>query len=43
MNKEEKCCGNCIWFGNEDVYGVGLCYKKDCEISCDKVCKKHEF
>ena len=43
MKKNEKCCGNCHWFDNEDVYGVGWCYKKDCETSCDKVCKKHEF
>lgn len=21
----------------------GWCFKKDCETSCDKVCKKHEF
>ena len=25
MNEEKKCCGNCHWFGNEDVYGVGWC------------------
>ena len=43
MKKEEKCCGNCNLFYNEDIYGVGWCYKKDCETSCDKVCKKHEF
>ena len=22
---------------------IAICYKKDCETSCDKVCKKHEF
>ena len=22
INKEEKCFGNCNWFGNEDIYGV---------------------
>lgn len=20
---KERCCGNCHWFDNEDVYGVG--------------------
>lgn len=43
MNKEEKCCGNCHWFGNEDIYGVGWCINNEHETSCDKVCKKHEF
>ena len=40
---EERCCGNCLWMGCEDILGNGWCYKKDCETSCDKVCKKHEF
>ena len=40
---EERCCGNCLWMGREDILGNGWCYKKDCETSCDKVCKKHEF
>lgn len=40
---KEKCCGNCHWFENEDILGNGWCSKKDCETSCDKVCKKHEF
>lgn len=43
MNKEEKCCGNCHWFGNEDIYGVGWCIKNEHETSCDKVCNKHGF
>lgn len=42
-NDEERCCGNCLWMGREDILGNGWCYKKDCETSCDKVCKKHEF
>lgn len=40
---EEKCCGNCLWMGCEDILGNGWCYKKKCETSCDKVCKKHVF
>lgn len=43
MEKKERCCGNCLWMGREDILGNGWCYKKDCETSCDKVCKKHEF
>lgn len=43
MKKEERCCGNCLWFIDEDCLGDGWCYENDCETSCDKVCKKHEF
>ena len=32
-----------VCVGCEDILGNGWCYKKDCETSCDKVCKKHEF
>ena len=41
MNKEEKCCGNCHWFDNEDIYGVGWCTINSCEVSCDFVCIRH--
>ncbi len=40
--KEERCCGNCHWFDNEDVYGVGWCHNEH-ESSCDQVCDEHEF
>ncbi len=43
MKKEEKCCGNCHWFDNEDVYGVGWCCNNEHQSSCDKVCSEHEF
>lgn len=43
MEKEERCCGNCIWFDNEDVYGVGWCSNNEHESSCDLVCDEHEF
>ena len=43
MEKEERCCGNCLWFIDEDCLGDGWCNENDCETSCDKVCKKHEF
>ena len=29
--KEERCCGNCRWFDNEDVYGVGWCSNNEQE------------
>ena len=38
-----KCCGNCQWFDNEDVYGVGWCSNNGYESSCDQVCSEHEF
>lgn len=41
--KEKKYCGNCHWFGNEDVYGVGWCSNNEHESSCDQVCDEHEF
>ena len=41
MNKEEKCFGNCHWFDNEDIYGVGWCTINSCEVSCDFVCIRH--
>ena len=40
---EEKCCGNCHWFGNEDVYGAGWCSNNEHESSCNQVCDEHEF
>lgn len=43
MKKNEKCCGNCHWFDNEDVYGVGWCSNNEHESSCDQVCDEYEF
>ena len=42
MEKEERCCGNCHWFDNEDIYGVGWCSNNEHESSCDKVCNEHK-
>ena len=39
--KEEKCCGNCHWFDNEDVCGVGWYAINSCDVSCDFVCIRH--
>lgn len=41
--KEQRCCGNCHWFDNEDVYGVGWCSNNERESSCDQVCGEYEF
>ena len=41
--KEQRCCGNCHWFDNEDVYGVGWCSNNERESSCDQVCYKQIF
>lgn len=43
MKEEERCCGNCHWFDNEDVYGAGWCNNNDHESFCDQVCDEHEF
>ena len=43
MKEEERCCGNCHWFNNEDAYGVGWCSNNEHESSCDQVCSEHEF
>ena len=42
-NKEERCCGNCFWFDNEDICGIGWCCYYDHESSCDLVCGKHTY
>lgn len=41
--KEEKCCGNCFWFDNEDAEGAGWCIDNQEETSCDLVCDNHNF
>ena len=41
--KEERCCGNCFWFDNEDAYGQGWCIDNQEETSCDLVCENHIF
>lgn len=41
--KEERCCGNCLWMGREDILGNGWCYNNEHESSCDQVCDEHEF
>ena len=43
MKKEERCCGNCLWFGCEDILGNGWCSNNEHESSCYQVCSEHEF
>lgn len=40
---EDKCCGNCKHFKNEDVDGKGWCDEQSWVTGCSKVCKLHEF
>ena len=39
--KEKKCCGNCLWFDNEDAYGQGWCIDEQCETLCSSICGNH--
>ena len=40
---ENKCCGNCKYFKNEDVNGEGFCTIKDDFESSLYDCPNHEF
>ena len=39
--KEKKCCGNCLWFDNEDAYGEVWCIYSQGETSCGSICSNH--
>lgn len=39
----ERCCGNCISFTDEDAIGVGWCDKKNKPRSCYQFCKEHKL
>ena len=45
LRKEEKCCGNCCWFKQEDLSEWGDCYKKkipDQMVYCENnACKNY--
>ena len=46
MKKEDKeppCCGNCVSFTNESVYGDGFCCDKEKCTDCGKWCNKHKY
>lgn len=37
-NKNEKCCGSCLHFNNEDANGNGICVKLKILINCTEKC-----
>lgn len=39
----ERCCGNCISFTNEDAFGEGLCCEDEGGTVCWGYCNKHKF
>lgn len=41
--KNERCCGNCATFSNEDANGVGWCDNKNKPRSCYQFCKEHKL
>lgn len=45
MKKENKepCCGNCISFSNESVYGEGICCNKEEGTNYWDWCDKHKY
>ena len=40
---EEPCCGNCISFANEGIYGDGFCCDKEECTDFWKWCNKHKY
>lgn len=42
-NGNERCCGNCVTFSNEDANGDGWCDKKNKPRSCCQYCKEHKL
>ena len=40
---EDKCCGNCKYFKDEDVNGEGFCEVKYEFEGCCHECDNHEF
>jgi hypothetical protein len=39
---EDKCCGNCKHFKNEDIEGFSYCEIEHGFKCCDEVCVEHE-
>ena len=40
---EEPCCGNCISFTNEGIYGDGFCCDKEEGTVYWEWCNKHKY
>lgn len=38
----DKCCGGCVHFRNEDIEGRGWCYKRDTARHCSDSCGYYE-
>ena len=43
MDTQNKCCGNCKHFKNEDFEGWGLCNVEDSTTKCDDMCDYHDL
>lgn len=41
-DEQEKCCGNCAFFRNEDACGNGWCSENECETTCGETCGNWE-
>ena len=39
---EEKCCGSCRWYCNEDIYGLGWCAIERGDRTCGETCERWE-
>ena len=44
MKKDnDKCCGSCRWFKDEDIFGHGICYIRERCMHCSDKCKTDEY
>lgn len=39
-NNQEKCCGSCRWYCNEDIYGLGWCAIERGDRTCGEICER---
>ena len=37
----DNCCGNCFYFHDEDIRGMGLCDYFDNRVYCEDVCEEY--
>lgn len=40
---KEKCCGNCLFMVDEDIYGRGYCFVKEKLCHCGDKCNEHKY
>lgn len=43
INDNDKYCGGCCWFRDEDVFGIGNCYNIDRCMHYSDQCKTDEY